>query len=87
MATCTRFVVSYGSVNFSMAGPRHDAIRLTFKVTTTGTRTPRYSVHFISISHKISFLISYPISGIIGIGDMYIGILLTYTAPVAEWHI
>jgi hypothetical protein len=39
MATCTHLVVFNGSVNCSMADPMHNAIHLTFKVTTSGTRT------------------------------------------------
>ena len=42
MATCTRLVVSNGSVNFLMADPRHDAIRLTLMAIVSITRTHRY---------------------------------------------
>ena len=42
MATCTRSIVSNGSVNFLMADPRHDAIRLTSMAIVSVTRTHRY---------------------------------------------
>jgi hypothetical protein len=85
MATCTRLVVSNGSVNFSMADPRHNAIRLTFKVTFPEQEPPG-TLYINIVSYMISYLRSYPISGIVSIGYMYIRFLLTYTAPVAEWH-
>jgi hypothetical protein len=37
----------------SMADPRHYAILLTFKVTTSGTRTPRYTLYQYNIIYDI----------------------------------
>ena len=62
MATYTRLVVSNGSVNISMADPRHDSIRLTLKVIVSVTRTHRYNCTIFDI---ISDIIPYIIPDII----------------------
>ncbi len=83
MTNCTHLVPFNGSVNCSMADPRRNAIHLTFKVTTSGTRTPRYTLYQYNIIPDI-------VSDIIPdiryhLDKIYVHKFFTYTYSTCGW--